>query len=150
MKAKFIYEKFTQDTDPIRDLGIGVPKKLKSNYTRATRLTGVNDVERKIIEDFFKSDVSDQYFLGSEFNTSSKERKNLNFLKKLLDKEKIIYKKTCKSYRGNIPTTSYFSGYVTKYGKILVLKTHSSMTNYYIGEADIAIKLWYKNGEFDF
>jgi len=55
MRAKYIYEKFVEDTDPIRDMGIGIIHQFKewSNYINSTKSTGMVP-SRNFIDPNFK------------------------------------------------------------------------------------------------
>ena len=64
MKAKFIYEKFTDESDPIHDMGIGVESKYKEyaklcNFKRITNKENVQIVQY-LINDIFAKDYDEQ------------------------------------------------------------------------------------------
>ena len=137
MRAKFIYEKFTQDSDPIEDLDIGFYKILEKHSIKY-KFQGGTEKDIEVLEQFFQKSAKKIYFLGeSQFSLKpgSEIFKKIQSMTKL--ENAIFHEEYIDSYK-----TSVF-GFKTKNGKILYMeskKTYSSIS-YYFGDVEMAIYL---------
>jgi hypothetical protein len=140
VRAKFIYEKFEEHSDPIHDLGIGIKEKLK-NSLLPRLLTYATKKDKIYLKEFFGVSWEQLYYLGDSedieriYNIYKYREK----IEKLIGNENKVYQKTY------IDTyVSVFKGYKTEFGKIATLKSkpnYGSKETYYIGDIEIAVKL---------
>jgi len=69
IRAKYIYEKFTQDGDPIKNMGIGtiheLQKRLGSDYADGSRLASLSPNELLITSIYYQADIKDEIDLGN-------------------------------------------------------------------------------------
>jgi len=86
MKAKFINEKFKEDTDPIKDMGIGAFTK-KFIQREIKKLRGT--VDEDIVEDFIGDLSQDEYGAAFELYLSFEDKEELYFLYNIMGKKRI-------------------------------------------------------------
>jgi len=86
MRARFIYEKFSEDTDPIKDMGIGAfTKKFIQREIKKQR----RKVDEEVIEEFIYDLAQDEYNAAFEIYLDSNDKEELYWLYKLLGKKRI-------------------------------------------------------------
>jgi len=64
MRAKFIYEKFVEDSDPIKDLGIGLEKKYEKYILYRIPIVMSDENELKLLNFFNVKSFKNIYWLG--------------------------------------------------------------------------------------
>jgi hypothetical protein len=142
MKAEFIYEKFTDESDPIRDMGIGMKSKYEK-YSVKTVLT-LTDREKIILKQkFFKLSLEDLYFLGDDSIENDKLMKKLYRItkknNKIIEEKIFVYRSRIDSFGNYQSEKEKFIFYETRIGKILVIRCNSNNT--YIGDLNTAVNV---------
>ena len=137
IKNKGLNEVFTDESDPIHDMGIGMKVKYaKYNIAKVLELT---KLEKSIIVKFLKLPIGDIYFLGDSIMLNNRWIKKLinltNDSKNIIKDKYLIY-----DYNYDKRTKrENFKLCDTKMGEILVVKDNSYYV--YIGGLDTAINL---------
>jgi hypothetical protein len=115
-------EKFTQESDPIKDLGIGINQKNFFEHRVMKTLSALAPESIDVLESFFNTDIDNIYLLYWESDASGTIHGIINVItiEKILKNSKKIYtKKYVNTYtRSNTNEPVIFTGYKTKIGKI--------------------------------
>jgi hypothetical protein len=115
-----IYEKFIEDSDPIKDLGIGIEEKLKPHSL--DKLKGTTPHSTRIcidISELFDLPLSKIYLLGYFINSVTIDSRTYNLL---VDKKTKLIKELKKEISGN---GNDLTLYQTPYGMIMTEKNFS-------------------------
>jgi hypothetical protein len=117
MRAKFINEKFIEDSDPIHDMEIGITEKLKKEIEKLELynvLTAMSTDWMRLVERKFQLSGKEIYYLGCSVKDDSAY---INKIKSLIKGGKKISEKKI-STGGNDDENCIFRLYNTNYGKI--------------------------------
>lgn len=98
MRAKFIYEKFLEDSDPIHDMGIGIDAFIKEHYKFLRGrdivyiLNALSEKGKENIQKGFGDKIERIFLIG---NTNIHiEEKIINIIIPYIETGKIIFKST--------------------------------------------------------
>ena len=136
MKAKFINEKFTEDSDAIQDMGIGYVHKIE-RHTLNNNMPGLSNSDEAAIDNFFNTSMDKLYYIGSDSILKDIDKDIPHYfakVKSLFRTTPIYEKKYVDSYGSNV-----FKGWNTQFGKVATLWTDG--VTYYIGDIKIAAKI---------
>ena len=146
--VKSVNEKFTPESDPIEDMGIGAKEILKT-YNVKSLIGGAlwfSDVVFNNIKNrFFKRPLEEVYFLGDDhsinksFDYQDRLTNQITLGKELKHHETILHKS---KFRGLI-RKSYirYKFYDTEVGKILRISQDNFSNKYYFGDINAAVNL---------
>lgn len=150
MRAQFIYEKFTEEGDPIRDMGIGIIKKLEKCILPKL-FSSSTKKDKEYLKEFFGVSWEKLYYLGSVDDSEYPGDLELiddKFVPGYEDKIKLFTNKKNKTFNKQYKDEyqSHLEGYVTKYGKIAKLKSvDETLCNaieiFFIGDLNMAVEL---------
>lgn len=139
-ESKSMNEKFTQDSDPIKDMNIGIDPEMLKKLDLDHRYEAASTQELFYIKKFFKASKNEIYYLGGYFSGYTD---HLELIQKII-KEKttqLIIKQNFNDKFGN----QVFYGYQTSIGKISI--TTSGKANWFICDANIIMFLYSKFGK---
>ncbi len=146
LAREHINEKFTEDSDPIKDLRIGM-EKFKDEYEDYLLLKILNGLKYedriKFVENEFSLSIDELYYLGDTESYKAFKSSQINYFNKL---EKLINSGN-KIYDG-VKTSScdenteLFKVYETEFGKIGTFYYFKYDKTYqYFGELSVAVSL---------
>jgi hypothetical protein len=136
-----IYEKFTADSDPIYDMGIGM-KKIYSPLKIQHILNAMTPLWKRIVRNAFNESLENIYYLG---NSSRDSKEYLKRLVSLTAAGRRIFQKTFTTEYPDtgVPETITVKIYETELGKIGTFQypEYEEEATQYLGSLDIAVEL---------
>lgn len=108
-------EKFTQESDPIKDMNIGVDPKRFEHRSLEYYYTAVSDEELQTLKKFFKTNKDKIFYIGNSDSKYAKKVEKIISLKST----KLIFQKKFKDTH-NFFSISNIKCYETKYGKVVI------------------------------
>jgi len=115
-------EKFTEDGDPVRDMGIGLAalQKEYESIQAMNQLPGLNQKEITQMEKICKLKIKNIYYLGNN-DEIIRNTEYLRKLKEMVDPENLSKKKTWNAHYSNGPCKETLELYITSNGNIALL-----------------------------
>lgn len=136
-----INEKFSEESDPIRDLGIGLAQyeKKYQNYRLTTKLI----LTSKDVDEIHKSFgvvAMDLFYIGNEKDKWHANGLKMKHLEKLCKSSKIVYQNIYDEIIERRNQTTIFTVYETKYGKVGTYEYTDNTSKQYFGNIYMFLK----------
>ena len=145
-------EKFTQDSDPIKDLNIGIDAERFKQHSLMYNYTAVDDNELRILKKFFKTSKDKIFYIGNSDSKYAKKVEKIVSLKSTM----LIFEKKFKD-TNNFFMSDNIKCYESKYGKFAISEVDIERRNmrtarhlkWYLCDVSFAAYLDYKYKAFN-
>ena len=145
MRAKLVFEKFEEKSDPLRDMGIGIESYRDSmkKYRLKLVFPAMNPIFRKALVDGFGASLDEIYFLAQErmdttyMDQYDKDMREINDnIHEEIKKGKKIHELTSPAKNGYTVKV-----YRTSIGKLGLFRSHSSYITSFVGDLEAILKI---------
>jgi hypothetical protein len=142
-----VSEKFQEESDPIKDMGIGMRNQLKEFQLNVVDIWDmpVHGTSKTLVSIMFKEPIDNLYYLGYSDLLEVEGPEYLERLNKLIEKGKLIsYKKNVLSPPHQPEDADHLKLYDTSIGKIMMMYTYEGpeMIYAFIGDLEAAVNLY--------
>jgi hypothetical protein len=135
-EGKRINEMFSDDSDSIHDMGIGIDeiRKQVTGYAIRLALDAIDDESIEILEKFFRAPIQHIYYLG---DTYRREPGNIEEIQKAVEAGKLLMEKTTSTH-GHRDEHSVLRGY--RSGNLKIVTMHYTYDDGYQDDSDRIIQ----------